>query len=103
MPVNFGLKYSPPKIGLQYHLVGKSPSETFIHEISLSFVSAKSDVDIVTHALIEANPQYIGPKIVNPGQIRRLVERMVLKLREQADGNKENVPENLKISPKKKQ
>lgn len=101
VPVNFGLKYRPPKLGLQYHFGGRA-SQTFVHEIPLGFVTAKSDIDQATNSLMEQHAQYLHPKIVNPSQIRRLVERLVLKLKEQTEGNKENVPENLKISPKKK-
>jgi hypothetical protein len=75
-----------------------------LHEISLAFVTVKSDIDQVTKDLISSHPLYLGEKIVNPGQVRRLIERLVGKLREQQaeGGNKENVPENLKISPKKR-
>ena len=89
VPVNFGLKYSPPKIGLQYHIKDQ-PQPSFVHEINLAWVTADSDVDTVTNQVIEQNSGFLNPKIVSPGQVRRLIERLVTYLKNQVAANKEN-------------
>ena len=38
VPVNFGLKYRPPKLGIQYY-VASQPSVTLVHEIPLAFLN----------------------------------------------------------------
>ena len=36
LPVNFGLKYNPPKLGIQYRVASASSQKaTFVHEVSL--------------------------------------------------------------------
>lgn len=52
VPVNFGLKYRPPKLGLQYYIQGNERA-TFVHEVSLEFVTQHSDVNLVTKDLID--------------------------------------------------
>jgi predicted Zn-dependent protease with MMP-like domain len=61
VPVNFGLKYRPPKLGLQYQIANKETTvkdaifPTFVHEISLHWVTADSDVDSVFNDIVDAN------------------------------------------------
>jgi predicted Zn-dependent protease with MMP-like domain len=61
VPVNFGLKYRPPKLGLQYQITNKETTvkdailPTFVHEISLHWVTADSDVDSVFNDIVNAN------------------------------------------------
>ena len=61
--MNFGLKYKPPKLGLQYQIANKETTvkdssvilPTFVHEISLQWVTADSDVELVFNEIINAN------------------------------------------------
>ena len=76
IPVNFGLKYKPPKLGIQYY-VPDQPTTHFVHEISLAFVTSKSNIDMVTKEIIEKNKFYLNPKVVSTGQVRRLIDRLV--------------------------
>jgi hypothetical protein len=39
VPVNFGIKYRPAKLGIQYHMPGQVNSH-FVHEIPLDYVDA---------------------------------------------------------------
>jgi hypothetical protein len=61
VPVNFGLKYKPPKLGLQYQIANKETTvkdavlPTFVHEISLHWVTADSNADLVFHEIVNAN------------------------------------------------
>ena len=87
VPINFGLKYKPPKLGVQYHIKDQ-PTSHFVHEIPLSFVTKNSNVESVVKEIIEKNKFYLNPKIVSSGQVRRLVERLVKNLQQVED--KEN-------------
>ena len=53
VPVNFGLKYKPPKLGIEYHLKGQ-PETHFVHEIPL-LISKSTQIDAATKDLIEKN------------------------------------------------
>ena len=90
IPVNFGLKYRPPKLGVQYYLRDQ-PTTHFVHEISLSQLNKSSNIDAVVRDIIEKNRFYLNPKVVSQSQVRRLVERMVRTLNMQtAQEDKEN-------------
>lgn len=91
IPINFGLKYRPAKLGVEYHIKDQ-PEAHFVHEIPLSFVTKYSDIDDVTDELLEKYDLYLNPRVVSHNQLRRLVERLVkqLGLIEQSNNNKEN-------------
>lgn len=76
VPINFGLKYKPAKLGVEYHMKGQ-PDAHFVHEIPLTFVSKYSDIDDVTDELFEKFPMYLNVRMVSHHQVRRLVERLV--------------------------
>jgi hypothetical protein len=50
IPENFGLKYKPPKLGIQYYMKG-DPEAHFVHEIPLSFVSKLSNPDAIAREI----------------------------------------------------
>ncbi len=64
VPVNFGLKYKPPKLGVEYY-VKDQPNAHFVHEIPLSFVNKTTNIDSVTSDIFEKNKPYLNPKIVS--------------------------------------
>jgi hypothetical protein len=64
IPINFGLKYRPPKLGLEYHIKDQ-PAAHFLHEFSLSFVTKYSDVDDVTDELFERHNEFLNPRVIS--------------------------------------
>ena len=64
VPINFGLKFKPPKLGLQYHLKNQ-PQEHFVHEIPLSFINGTSNADSITRDLFEKHQAYLNPKVIS--------------------------------------
>jgi hypothetical protein len=50
IPTNFGLKYNPPKLGIQYFFK-ENPKASFVHEISLSHLARGADLSEVTREL----------------------------------------------------
>ncbi len=79
IPINFGLKYRPPKLGLEYHIKDQ-PAAHFLHEFSLSFVTKYSDVDDVTDELFERHNEFLNPRVISHQQVRRLVDRLIKQL-----------------------
>jgi hypothetical protein len=63
VPVNFGLKYKPPKLGIQYY-VKDQPNAHFVHEIPLSFVNAQTNTDQLTKEMFLNHSLYLNSKIV---------------------------------------
>jgi hypothetical protein len=76
IPINFGLKFRPPKLGLEYHIKDQ-PAAHFLHEFSLSFVSKFSDVDDVTDELFARHNEFLNPRVISHSQVRRLVDRLI--------------------------
>jgi len=68
IPVNFGIKYKPAKLGLQYHIVG-APQIQYVYEIPLGpFVTSEgikaglNDIDAVVDKLFEIHSSVISMK-----------------------------------------
>jgi hypothetical protein len=76
IPLNFGLRYRPPKLGLEYH-IRDQPNAHFVHEISLSFVTKYSDIDEATDEVFVRNSEFLNPRVIAHAQVRRLVERLI--------------------------
>ena len=91
IPVNFGLKYRPAKLGVEYHLKDQ-PNAHFVHEIPLAFVTKYSDIDDVTDELFEKNAIYLNPRVVSHNQVRRLIDRLVKNLGQVDKENKQAAP-----------
>ena len=64
VPVNLGLKYRPPKLGIQYY-INNQPDAHFVHEIPLSFVTKTSNIEQMTKEMFEKHALYLNPKVVS--------------------------------------
>ena len=53
VPVNFGLKYNPPKMGIQYHM-GANQQATFVQEINLAHLTHELNLDKVADDLFSS-------------------------------------------------
>ena len=80
VPVNFGIKYSPPKLGLQYHLPD-NPITTQVYEVNLqNFIKKRMNSEAVTNYLFDVHQDYINPKIIARRQVYRLVDKVFAKV-----------------------
>ena len=59
IPLTFGLKYKPPKLGLQYKL-GQNGKQSFLHEIPLAHVTASSDAELIAQDIQKSNKIYLS-------------------------------------------
>ena len=96
-PVSFGIKFSPPKLGLQYHLPGK-PEEQLLYEVVLTpLINKGLDCETIVNQLFAEHREYINSKVIARHQVRRLVDRVLSRLspkhqRMHQVENKENSP-----------
>lgn len=80
VPVNFGIKFSPPKLGLQYHLPNE-PHHRLVYEVNLqNFIKKQMKSDAVTNYLFDVHQDYINPKVIARSQVYRLVDKVMAKV-----------------------
>lgn len=93
IPTNFGLKYNPPKLGIQYYFK-ENPKATFVHEVSIDNATSKK-ADELINDLFAKHKKFIDPKVVSRNQLENLMDRLKSNLsKENAAKNKENLHEN---------
>ncbi len=80
IPVNFGVKFQPPKLGLEYHLPGQ-PQIQHIFEIPLNtYLNQGLNADQVVSQIFVDHMYYIHPRVIGKQQLKRLIERVFAKL-----------------------
>ena len=93
IPTNFGLKYNPPKLGIQYYFK-ENPKATFVHEVKLENVEAKKSEELLND-LFSKHKKFVDPKVVSRNQLANLMEKLKTHLSESLIiKNKENLNEN---------
>jgi hypothetical protein len=93
IPTNFGLKYNPPKLGIQYYFK-ENPKATFVHEVVLDDVDGKNKEDLIND-LFTKHKKFVDPKVVSRNQLENLMERLKSNMsKETFAKNKENLHEN---------
>mmetsp|Transcript_29953 Transcript_29953/g.26516 ORF Transcript_29953/g.26516 Transcript_29953/m.26516 type:complete len:287 (+) Transcript_29953:17-877(+) len=93
IPINFGLKYNPPKLGIQYY-VKENPNTNFVHEIILEGVNGKRSDELIDE-LFTKHKKYVDPKVVSRSQLETLMDKLKTNLiRNSPFKNKENMQEN---------
>lgn len=76
IPLNFGVKFSPPKLGLSYFIVGQIEQQSLIYEIPLKeFLNL--DAESVTAKIFELHRNFLNPKYIKRNQVKRLVEKVL--------------------------
>lgn len=98
IPTNFGLKYNPPKLGIQYYFK-ENPKATFVHEVSIDNVENKKAEDLINE-LFTKHKKFVDPKVVSRNQLENLMERLKSNIeKSSAAKNKENMQENINNKP----
>lgn len=99
IPTNFGLKYNPPKLGIQYYFK-ENPKATFVHEVKLENVENKRAEELINE-LFTQHKKFVDPKVVSRNQLENLMEKLKSNLaRNSPFKNKENLHENTNINSK---
>lgn len=76
VPLNFGVKFSPPKLGLSYFIVGQTESQSLLYEIMLKeFLTMDSET--ITAKLFEIHKDYLNPRYIKRNQVKRLVDKVL--------------------------
>lgn len=63
IPVNFGVKFSPPKLGLSYFVVGQTDQVTLKYEIHMDEYLTM-DAETVTATLFDIHKDFLNPKYI---------------------------------------
>lgn len=92
IPTNFGLKYNPPKLGVQYYFKN-NPKATFVHEVVIENVDSKGKEELIND-LFSKHKKFIDPKVVSRNQLENLMDK--LKSNVSKNSVKENTAPNLK-------
>ena len=74
IPTNFGLKYNPPKLGIQYYFK-ENPKATFVHEVKLENAFDKRS-DELLNELFTKHKKFVDPKVVSRNQLENLMDRL---------------------------
>lgn len=74
IPTNFGLKYDPPKLGIQYYFKD-NPKSTYVHEVLFENVEGKNKEELINDLFTKHN-KYVDPKVVSRNQIENLMDRL---------------------------
>jgi hypothetical protein len=91
IPTNFGLKYNPPKLGVQYYFKN-NPKATFVHEVTIEDAETNTK-DQLINDLFTKHKKFIDPKVVSRNQLENLMDR--LKSNVSRGSVKENTAPNL--------
>ena len=93
IPTNFGLKYNPPKLGIQYYFK-ENPKATFVHEVDLKNAENKDEEELINE-LFSKHKKFVDPKVVSRNQLENLMERLKSNLSRDAKA-KEKSPVKMK-------
>lgn len=77
VPINFLLKYEPPKIGVKYINKDK-PGKTKVKQVTLAHLKKTGvDPDRVVEDLFRCYPKYFNQRYIKSEQVRELVDKLI--------------------------
>jgi hypothetical protein len=99
IPLNFGIKFKPPKIGLEYMMIGQ-PALQLKYEIALGlYLDNKAlTTDAIVDRIFSEHKDYLHTRVVAQEQVRKLIERVKARLGAQTE-HKENKQSNQVSAP----
>jgi hypothetical protein len=97
IPVNFGVKFSPPKLGLSYFVVGQTDQVTLKYEIHMDEYLTM-DAETVTATLFEIHKDFLNPKYIKRNQVKKLVEKVLSVCGKKQVGKENSDVRNKKIA-----
>jgi len=69
IPVNFGVKFHPPKLGLEYHMPNQ-PQIPLTYEIPLvDLLSKQLSVEQIVNQIFEKHSYYVHPRVISRKQV----------------------------------
>ena len=77
IPINFGVKYRPAKLGLEYKLE-TMPDQLCIYEVTLtSYIEQGMGTAQIVDLIFDLHGEFINPKTIARNQVTRLVDRVL--------------------------
>ena len=82
IPINFGVKYKPAKLGLEYKLQDHVPADQIcIYEVTLtSYIEQGLDTTQIVDLIFELHGEFINPKVIARRQVTRLIDRLLTRV-----------------------
>ena len=81
VPINFGVKYKPAKLGLEYKLQDLPADQICIYEVTLtSYIEQGLDTTQIVDLIFELHGEFINPKIIARRQVTRLIDRLLTRV-----------------------
>ena len=66
MPINFGVKYKPAKLGLEYKLRDLPADQLCIYEVTLtSYIEQGMDNTQIVDLIFDLHRDFINPKVIS--------------------------------------
>ena len=79
-PVNFGLKYRPAKLGLEYKL-DCLPDQVCVYEVTLTkYIEQGMNTTQIVDLIFDLHRDFINPKVIARRQVVRLVDGLLTKV-----------------------
>ena len=80
VPINFGVKYKPAKLGLEYKLE-QLPDQLCIYEVTLtSYIEQGMNTSQIVDLIFDLHREFINPKVIARRQVTRLIDRLLNKV-----------------------
>ena len=80
VPVNFGVKYKPAKLGLEYYLQGIQ-EQVCQYEVTLTcYIEQGMNATQIVDLIFDLHGDFINPKVIARRQVTRLVDRLLTRV-----------------------
>lgn len=80
IPMNFGVKFRPAKLGLEYKM-DCVPDQLCIYEVTLtSYIEQGMGTSSIVDLIFELHSDFINPKIIARRQVTRLIDRLIARV-----------------------
>ena len=79
-PINFGVKYKPAKLGLEYKL-DALPDQICIYEVTLTtYIEQGMNTTQIVDLIFDLHGTFINPKIIARRQVVRLIDNLLTRV-----------------------
>ena len=100
IPINFGVKYKPAKLGLEYKLDTLPSEQLCIYEVTLTrYIEQGMNTTQIVDLIFDLHREFINPKVIARRQVTRLIDRLLTRvapdlIMNRNNENKENLSGN---------
>ena len=106
VPMNFGVKYKPAKLGLEYTIQGQG-DQLCVYEVTLtSYIQQGMNTTQIVDLIFDLHRDFINPKVIARRQVTRLIDKLLTRVAPELilnrqNEDKENASNNTAATPAK--